>query len=157
MLFSKSWGHLHSKLYELGPCHFQRMFTSLHVSHDACHMSHVTCHMLHVNCHLLRVKCHIYFFFCRTKWWSQSVEGLLSMGPIHIVYSFVLFSWRHFKLSIKLQVLKTLVSYVRNKNVHPFVCLPLRPSVHLSVWFVLPPAWRVGYICIKLRYLLYGK
>ena len=35
--------------------------------HFRCHVSHVTCHVSHV--------------LCRTKWWSLSVEGLLSKGP----------------------------------------------------------------------------
>ena len=59
-----------------------------HVSHVTCHMSHVTCHVSRVTtCHLSRVRCHMshvffssYFFF-RIKWWSLSVEGLLSTGP----------------------------------------------------------------------------
>ena len=41
---------------------------------------HVACHVLHVTCHMSRVTCHIFFFFW-TKWWSLSVEGLLSTRP----------------------------------------------------------------------------
>ena len=59
------------------------MFTPHNMSHVMCHVSHVTCHMSHVICHMSRVTCHVshvlIFFF--TKWWSLSVEGLLSTGP----------------------------------------------------------------------------
>ena len=56
-------------------------------------MSCVTCHVSHVTCHLSPVTCQkkfffdilIHIFFLRkknwTKWWSQSVQGLLSTGP----------------------------------------------------------------------------
>ena len=50
--------------------------------------SHVTCHVSCVRCHVSRVLCHVlasgvafFYFYLGTKWWSQSVEGLLSMGP----------------------------------------------------------------------------
>ena len=39
---------------------------------------HVTCHLSHVTCHMSRVTCHVSKW---TKWWSLSVEGLLSTGP----------------------------------------------------------------------------
>ena len=48
------------------------------MSHVTCYMSHVTCHMSHVICHNI----FFYFiFFFRTKWWTLSMEGLLSTGP----------------------------------------------------------------------------
>ena len=74
-----------------------------------CHVSHVTCHVSPVTCHLSRVTSHlshdkifffITFFFIKityqnkknadfsasltknwTKWWSWSLEGMLSTGP----------------------------------------------------------------------------
>ena len=63
------------------------MFTSHHVSHVICHMSHVTCHMSGVTCQVSGVRCQVscvtyqIFFLLRTKWWSFSVEGLLSTEP----------------------------------------------------------------------------
>ena len=55
------------------------------MSHVTCHVSHVTCHMSRVTCHVSNVTWHMFcfflFFFLRTKWWSLSVEGLLSAGP----------------------------------------------------------------------------
>ena len=63
---------LNHKQLELGGWNFERMFTP-----QKNHMSYVMCHMS-------RVTGHIYFFihlFFRTKWWSLSVEGLLSMRP----------------------------------------------------------------------------
>ena len=54
------------------------------MSHVMCHvsrhMSRVTCHMSRVTCHMSQFYLFI-FFFSRTKWWSLSVEGLLSTGP----------------------------------------------------------------------------
>ena len=52
----------------------------------SCVTCHFTCHVSHVTCHVSRVTCHNFFlfffsFFFRTKWWSLSVEGLLSTGP----------------------------------------------------------------------------
>ena len=47
-----------TKPYELGTWHFERMFTSLQVSHITCHVSHVRCHM------------SIDFNFIFYKWWS---------------------------------------------------------------------------------------
>ena len=46
-------------------------------------MSCVTCHVSHVTCHVSHVMCHMsqFFSFFFTKWWSLSVEGLLSTGP----------------------------------------------------------------------------
>ena len=62
------------------------MLTRHNLSHVMCHMSCVTCHMSCVTCHVSRVTCHVshvtlLFFFSRTKWWSISMEGLLSTGP----------------------------------------------------------------------------
>ena len=56
------------------------MFTPPNVSRVICHVSLVTCHVSLVTCHVSRVTCHMSLFF-RTKWWSLSVEGLLSTGP----------------------------------------------------------------------------
>ena len=42
-----------------------------------CHVSHVTCHVSHVTCHGSR----FFLLLFWTKWWSLSVEGLLSTGP----------------------------------------------------------------------------
>jgi hypothetical protein len=67
------------------------------MSRATCHdVSRVTCHVSHVTCHVS----HVIFFpsFFRTKWWSLSVEGLLSTGPtpssfsyrcLHNCYSFM--------------------------------------------------------------------
>ena len=45
-------------------------------------MSCVTCHVFCVTCYMSGVTCHFFFSsFFRTKWWSLSVEGLLSTGP----------------------------------------------------------------------------
>ena len=68
------------KPLELGSWHFERIFIPPH------HASHVTCHVSHLTCQVSGVRCHVpcFFsscFFSRTKWWSLSVEGLLSMGP----------------------------------------------------------------------------
>ena len=46
-----------------------------------CHLSCVRCHMSCVTCHVSHVTCNIFFYFFFTKWWSLSVEGLLSTGP----------------------------------------------------------------------------
>ena len=49
-----------------------------------CHVSCVTCHMSRVKCHLSHVKKKFTFFLSLknfTKWWSYSVESLLSTGP----------------------------------------------------------------------------
>ena len=53
------------------------MFTPPNMSHVMCHVSRVTCHMSRVTCHNF----FYYLFFFWTKWWSLSVEGLLSTGP----------------------------------------------------------------------------
>ena len=56
-----------------------------HVSHVTCHVSGVACHLSQVTCQVLYVKWRsIYFYF--TKWWSLSVEGLLSTGLPRLVY-----------------------------------------------------------------------
>ena len=70
-------------------CHVSHV--TCHVSHVTCHMSHVTCHVSHVTCHMSRVTCHMSCVTCHmspfflllfpTKWWSLSVEGMLSTGP----------------------------------------------------------------------------
>ena len=62
------------------------MFTHPNVSCVACHMSRVMCHMSRVTCHMSRFFSRfflLFFFFSffQTKWWSLSVEGLLSTGP----------------------------------------------------------------------------
>ena len=51
-----------------------------------CHVSCVTCHMSYVTCHMSRVTCHVSYVKKKKlknviKWWSLSVEGLLSTGP----------------------------------------------------------------------------
>ena len=48
-----------------------------------CYMSRVTCHVSHVTCHVSHVIFFffLFFLFFLTKWWSSSVEGLLSTGP----------------------------------------------------------------------------
>ena len=62
------------------------MFTPHHVSHVRCYVSHVTCHMSGVRYHISKVR----FFF--TKWWSESVEGLLLIGTTpSSSYIFILF------------------------------------------------------------------
>ena len=66
------------------------MFTS--PKHVTCHMSRVTCHVSRVTCHMSRVTCHFFSLFFRTKWWSLSVEGLLSTGPTpssSFIHSFI--------------------------------------------------------------------
>ena len=47
-----------------------------------CHMSGVTCHMSHVRCHVSGDTCQVPCLFFLTKWWSLSMAGLLSTGPI---------------------------------------------------------------------------
>ena len=60
------------------------MFSPPNMSCVTCHVSHVTCHVSHVTCHMSL----FFFFLFRTKWWSLSVEGLLSTGPTpSLVYS----------------------------------------------------------------------
>ena len=49
-----------------------------------CHMTSVTCHISHAMCQMSHFKCNnffSYFLFLWTKWWSRSVEVLLSMEP----------------------------------------------------------------------------
>ena len=68
---------INHKPEELGSWNFERMFTP-----TTCHMSHVTCHVSHITCHTSRVRCHMsHFLLLLIKWWSLSVEGLLSTGP----------------------------------------------------------------------------
>ena len=49
------------------------------MSYVMCHVSRVTCHVSHVTCHMSHFLS--FFLFFRTKWWSLSLEGLLSTGP----------------------------------------------------------------------------
>ena len=71
-----------------------------HVSCVMCHVSRVTCHVSRVTCHVSHVTCHVSqlffvfvflsFFFIEKKlkkWWSLSVEGLLSTGPTPSSYN----------------------------------------------------------------------
>ena len=46
-------------------------------------MWNATYHMSHVTCHVSHVMCHMFFW---TKWWSLSVEGLLSTRPTRLVF-----------------------------------------------------------------------
>ena len=64
------------------------------------HMSHVSCHMS-LNCFLTFIFfsffCLIFsssfnFFLLWTKWWSYSVEGLLSTGLPRLVYTQIIFN-----------------------------------------------------------------
>ena len=55
-----------------------------------CHASCVTCHMSHVMCHVSHVKYHNYYYFFVTKWWSLSVEGVLSTGPTRSSLGYIL-------------------------------------------------------------------
>ena len=70
------------------------MFIQLYMSCVTCHMSRVTYHVSPVTCHktiFFDICCKkkrkeiIFIYICSetnwTMWWSQSVEGLLSMGP----------------------------------------------------------------------------
>ena len=73
---------MNSKTLEIGSWHFERMFTPHNMSYVTCHMSRVTCHVSCVACHVSNVICHFsHIYFFQTKWWSLSVEGLLSTGP----------------------------------------------------------------------------
>ena len=54
------------------------MFTPPNVSRVTCRVFCVMCHVSHVLCHM---SCVIFFLFFRTKWWSLSLESLLSTGP----------------------------------------------------------------------------
>ena len=49
---------VHHTPLELGTQHFERMFTSLHMSCVTCHMSCVICHRSHVTCHMSPVTWH---------------------------------------------------------------------------------------------------
>ena len=54
-----------------------------------CHITGVTYHVSGVACHVSGVTCQVILIFLnlkkkkiiRKKWWSGSVEGLLSTGP----------------------------------------------------------------------------
>ena len=50
------------------------------VSNVKCQMSNVTLHKSHVRCQVSCVLSHLKEKFL-TKWWSLSIEGLLSTGP----------------------------------------------------------------------------
>ena len=55
-----------------------------------CHnVSCVTCHVSHVTCHVSHVMCHFFW----TKWWSLSVEGLLSTGPTPSSFEVLFQKW----------------------------------------------------------------
>ena len=69
---------INHKRLELGSWNFERMFTPPNVSCVTCHVSRVTYHVSRVTCPVSHVTCHVFFW---TKWWSLSVEGLLSTGP----------------------------------------------------------------------------
>ena len=71
------------KQLELESLNLARMFTPHHVPCVMCHISCVTCHMSPVTCPISNVTFFSFFFItklCWTRWWSQSVEGLLSTG-----------------------------------------------------------------------------
>ena len=51
-------------------------FVKCLMSHVTCHMSHIMCHMPPVTCQMSCVTCHLF-----TKWWSQLLNRLLSIGP----------------------------------------------------------------------------
>ena len=84
--------------------------TMCQMLHVMCHVSQVTYHVSHVTSQVTHFKCHFFFFFLLlfslTRWWSQSVEGLLSMGltpaSLHteapIFYKYMNFHCRAFKL-----------------------------------------------------------
>ena len=55
------------KPYELRTRNFEKMFTSLHVSHVTCHISRVTCHILWVMCHKSHVRCHMSCVTCHVS------------------------------------------------------------------------------------------
>ena len=59
------------------------MFTPPNMSRVTCHVSRrVSCHMSRrVTCHVSHVTCNFFFCCFWTKWWSLSVQGLLSTGP----------------------------------------------------------------------------
>ena len=72
------------KPYELLTWLFEKMFTSLLVSHVTCHLSCVTCHMSHVTCQMLHLIFHIFLFFLLFLGTNRGcflVEDLLSTGP----------------------------------------------------------------------------
>ena len=72
---------INPKSLELGSC-FERMFTPRHVSHVICQVSRVTCQVSGVMCQVSSVRCQIIKKKKKMKkWWSSSVEGLLSTGP----------------------------------------------------------------------------
>ena len=63
-----------------GPGHTIPYHTMCHVSSITCQMSHFTCRLSCFTFQVSHVTCFFLFFSFR-KWWSQFVEGLLSMGP----------------------------------------------------------------------------
>ena len=54
-----------------GSWHFERMFTSLHLSHVKCHVSHVKCHRSQVTCQMLQF-IYIYIYFVVVVFFWQS-------------------------------------------------------------------------------------
>ena len=59
----------------------------------SCVTCHVMCHVSHVTCPVSRVNFFFFFFFW-TKWWSLSVEGLLSKGSTLSSLLSCSFFWR---------------------------------------------------------------
>ena len=66
------------KPYELGTLNFERMFTSLNVSHVTCHTSYVTCHMW-------RVTFHIIFFFSSSFFFSFLDKAMELVGGESVI------------------------------------------------------------------------
>ena len=87
---------INTKLLELGNCNFEGMFIPHHILHVMCHKScvtsHVSCVMRHVSCVRFQVSgvmSNLFFLLLFwSKWWSLSVEGLLSTEPTWLILSF---------------------------------------------------------------------
>ena len=76
---SKSPKYHKSQIVRAGELKFWENVSPHNIWHVTCHVSRVTCHVSQDMCHM-----SIFYylsFFPRTKWWSLSVEGLLSTGP----------------------------------------------------------------------------
>ena len=86
-----------------------------------CQVTRVTCQMSNVKCHMSRVTCHVslfFFFLFWIKWWSLSVEGLLSTGPTpSSLYSFSLslISWLHTWLKSYIKIKQ----WIENRSILP--------------------------------------
>ena len=81
-----------------------------------CDMSCVTCHL---SCHLSCVTCHTFFLGgAGTKWWSLTVEGLLSTGPTPSSFTICLYLYPYF--------LPRLIQSIGH-NVYVFVVCQPRP------------------------------